>query len=251
MNISKTVGHSAHKLLVLYVFHLYNDRVKHFIDTCIFEDDHVDFIIISNDKSNVFPSPSFHNVVLLFRDNVGYDFGGWSDALLTDNRYEKYERFLFVNSSVSGPFIPSYCALKWTDIYINGLRGNVKLFGSTINTIEQPFDFSHVQSYIFAMNKTTLDFLIECEIFSMTQYAATFEDAIWHREVAMSRKIISNKWNIGSLLPLYKNVDFTFADKQPSEYDISFVGDIMYPTFRHSLWDEYQLVFIKGNRFGM
>jgi hypothetical protein len=155
------------------------------------------------------------------------------------------------NSSVSGPFIPSYCALKWTDIYINGLRGNVKLFRSTINTIESPFDLSHVQSYIFAMNKTTLDFLIECEIFSMTQYAATFEDAIWHREVAMSRKIISNKWNIGSLLPLYKNVDFTFADKRPSEYDTSFVGDIMYPTFRHSLWDEYQLVFIKGNRFGM
>ncbi len=97
--------------------------------------------------------------------------------------------------------------------------------------------------------RENLLYLIDCDIFSMTNYAATFEDAIWHREVAMSRKIIANKWNIGSLLPLYDNVDFTFADKQPSEYDISFLDDIMFPSFQHSLWDKYQLVFIKGNRF--
>ena len=27
------------KLLVLYVFHLYNDRVEHFLKNCIFDDD--------------------------------------------------------------------------------------------------------------------------------------------------------------------------------------------------------------------
>ena len=32
------------KLLVLYVFHIYNDRVKHFIENCIFNDDNVDFV---------------------------------------------------------------------------------------------------------------------------------------------------------------------------------------------------------------
>ena len=40
------------KLLVLFVFHIYNDRVKNFIDNCIFEDENIDFIIISNNKDN-------------------------------------------------------------------------------------------------------------------------------------------------------------------------------------------------------
>jgi len=234
------------KLLVLYVFHVYNYRVKHFINNCIFNDENVDFIVISNDKTNVFVVPDY--VKTLLRDNIGYDFGGWSDALLTNNLYENYDNFIFVNSSVIGPFIPSYYKEKWTNIYINGLQNNIKLFGSTINTCNKPLNDSHVQSYIFSMDKVTLKYLIDCEIFSTTNYANTFHDAIWQKEVLMSRKIIENKWNIGSLLPLYNNVDFTFTNIKPQDYDIEFLGDIMFPNFRNSLWNEHELAFIKGNR---
>jgi hypothetical protein len=234
------------KLLVLYVFHIYNYRVENFIKNCIFHDENVDFIIISNDKTNKFNVPD--NVKCLFRDNIGYDFGGWSDALLTNNLYENYDKFIFVNSSAIGPFIPSYYNGKWTDIYINGLQNNIKLFGSTINTRERPLEISHVQSYIFSMDKLTLKYLIDCEIFSLTNYARTFEDAIYNKEILMSRKIIDNKWNIGSLLHYYNNIDFTFKYKTPEECNIHFLDDIMVPNFRNSLWNEYELVFIKGNR---
>ena len=98
------------------------------------------------------------------------------------------------------------------------------------------------------MDKTTLEYLIKCEIFSMTNYAKTFADAINIKEILMSRKIIENKWNIGSLLSCYKNVDFTFTDKKPHDYKFRFLGDIMFPQFRNSLWNEHDLVFIKGNR---
>ena len=54
---------------------------------------------------------------VLFRDNIGYDFGGWSDALLLNDLYKNYDYFLFVNSSVIGPFIDNYLKIKWTDIY--------------------------------------------------------------------------------------------------------------------------------------
>jgi hypothetical protein len=234
------------KILVLYVFHIYNDRVKHFLKNCIFNDNNTDFIIISNNKDNKFEAPD--NAKLLFRDNIGHDFGGWSDALLTGNLYKEYDKFIFVNSTVSGPFLTSYFKGRWTDIYINGLQDNIKLFGSTINTINKPLTLSHVQSYIFSMDKTTLEYLIECEIFSMTNYAKTHNDAIKNKEILMSRKIIENKWNIGSLLSHYKNVDFTFTDKKPDDYKVQFLGDIMYSKFRNSLWNERDLVFIKGNR---
>jgi hypothetical protein len=233
------------RVLVLYVFHMYNDRVKHFIKNAIFKDDNVDFIIISNDKSITVSVPEY--VKVLYRDNIGYDFGGWSDVILTDNLYKNYDYFIFANSSIMGPYVPSYYKGKWTDIYIDGLKDNVKLFGSTINTCHDPYK-AHVQSYIFAIDKTTLQYLIDCNIFSMTNYAKTFNDAIWQKEVEMSRKIINNGWNIGSLFTYYKDIDFIFKTKKPNEYTIKYLDDIMYPQYRNVLWNEYELVFIKGNR---
>jgi len=235
------------KVLVLYVFHIYNNRVEHFIKNAIFNDENVDFIIISNDRNNSINVPP--NVKTLYRDNIGFDFGGWSDALLTNDLYKNYDKFIFVNSSVMGPFIPSYCRDKWTDIFINGLTDNIKLFGSTINTCMNPLHSSHVQSYIFSMDKNTLEYLIQQEIFSLTNYAKTFEEAIHYKEILMSRKIIENKWNIGSLMTYYKNVDFTFSEKKPKDYNIAFLEDVMYPPFRNNLWNDYEVVFIKGNRY--
>jgi hypothetical protein len=237
------------KLLVLYVFHIYNERVKQFIENAIFKDDNVDFIIISNDKNNKFIAPNY--VKILFRDNIGYDFGGWSEALLKNNLYENYDNFIFVNSSVSGPYILPYYKHKWTQIYIDGLRDNVKLFGSTINTCGNPLNSSHVQSYIFSMDKTTLKYLIDCEIFSMTNNATTFDNAIYHKEIQMSRYILKNNWNIGCLLSYYRDVDFTFKNKKPEEYNLRFLDDIMYPYYINKLWKLQEIVFIKGNRFSL
>jgi hypothetical protein len=235
-------------LLVLYVFHVFNDRVKNFLDKCIFYDKNTDFIIIVNDKNIKFDVPNYTNVKTFHRDNIGYDFGGWSDALLTDNLYEKYDHFVFMNSSCLGPFITSYYKGKWTDIYVEGLRDNIKLFGSSINTVGNPLYNAHVQSYIFSVDKHTLKFLIDCEIFSMTKYAHTFDEAIWEKEVLMSRKIIQNGWNIGSLLPYYQDVDFTFKTKMPHEYNITFLQDIMWPKYKDVLWNIFEVVFVKGNR---
>jgi len=234
-------------LLVLYVFHVYNDRAKHFIEKCIFYDEQVDFVIISNDKNAKFLVPTYAKV--LFRDNLGYDFGGWSEALLTNSLYQNYENFIFANSSIIGPFLNPDFKGKWTDIYLNGLKDNVKLFGSTINCCGNPFK-AHVQSYIFAMDKTTLEYLIKCEIFSLINYSRTFEDCIWNKEVLMSRKIIDNGWNIGSLLPYYNGVDFTFKTKSHMEYRkmFEFQDDFGFEQHRNRLWNEYQLVFVKGNR---
>lgn len=235
------------KTVVLYVFHEYNERVRSFFHNCIFEDKNIDFVVISNNKNIVLDVPGY--VKTLHRDNIGYDFGGWSDALITDNLYETYENFIFVNSSVIGPFVPSYYEGRWTDIYLNGLKNNVKLFGNTINTCGKPLTVSHVQSYIFAMDNTTLDFLIDCDIFS-TKYVTNFQDCIFQKEVLMSRKVIENSWNIGSLQTCYKDVDFTFRGKKPEDCNNKslFLDDIMYQEFRNSEWNEYELVFVKGNR---
>ena len=238
--------------LVLYVFNEYNNRVEHFFSNAIFNDKNVDFIIIINDLNlklqyNIFPS----NVKFFIRENIGYDFGGWSDALLTNNLYKNYKYFIFVNSSVVGPFLSNDYVGNWTDIYINGLQeNNIKLFGSTINTLNNPRDASHVQSCIFSMDIITLEYLIKCQIFSMTKYCDSYIDSVWLKEVQMSRKIIANNWNIGSLMTYYKNVDFTFSNKKVSDYNIEFIEDIYGYNKNNYLqyWKPEELVFIKGNR---
>ncbi len=139
------------KTLVLYVFHQLNERVELFINHALFYDDNVDFIIISNDINNVFEVPPY--VKKIFRNNICYDFGGWSEALLTNNLYQNYDNFIFANSSIIGPFLNNDYKGKWTDKYLNGLKNNIKLFGSSICAGPDALNTAHVQSYTFAMYK--------------------------------------------------------------------------------------------------
>ena len=234
------------KTAVLYVFHEINDRVKHFVYKCTFESPDVDFYIIANSLTIKFELPP--HIKTMNRPNIGYDFGGWSECLLKDDMYKNYDNFIFANSSIIGPFLKPGFNGKWTDVYINGLKDNVKLFGSTINT--DGFDskpmLSHVQTYIFSLNRETLEYLIGCGIFSITNYAERYIDAIIQKEILMSEKIIKNGWNIGCLMEYYKGVNFT---KTPN---IPLLGDMMFLEYRGKIWkDEYELVFIKGNRINI
>jgi lipopolysaccharide biosynthesis protein len=235
------------------VFHILNDRVINFIDNCIFFDQDIDFLVICNDKSKemqlneLLPS----HVKTLYRDNKGFDFGGWSDGLLLNNLYKKYQKFVFINSSVIGPFLPPNFKGRWTDCYLDNLKHNVKLFGSTINCIHDALIDAHVQSYVFALEIPALEYLIECGIFTNTVYQNNLIDVVMKQEIGMSRKIIEKGWNIGSLMNIYKDIDFRFIDKSPHEYNIQFYGDLMYNQYRNILWKDDEVIFIKGNRINI
>jgi hypothetical protein len=240
------------KILVSYVFHEYNERVEMFIQNAIFKDESVDFLIICNNEDLVLNNiPDY--VKMINRPNIGWDFGGWSYGLLTDDLYKKYDAFIFVNSTVIGPFLPLYYTGKWTDIFINGLSETVKLFGSTINSsyanVCDPIIYSHIQSYIFSMDRVALEYLINEEIFSITNYAKNFTEAVIYKEIKMSRKIISNNWNIGCLMTLYKDIDFRFKEKGPSHYKITFLKDIVtQEDYNKNILNCYEVAFTKGNR---
>jgi hypothetical protein len=240
---------SKNKLLVSYVFHIYNERVQHFFNYCIFNSPNVDFLIICNDKNIIFENklPPFQNVSVFKRDNIGVDFGGWSDGILTNDLYKNYTHFIFCNSSIIGPFLNPNFRKRWTDVFIDGLR-TCKLFGSTINTVQSPHMLSHVQSYIFSMNLETLEYLIEEDIFTMKSYSSSLNDAIFFKEIGMSRKILTKGWNIGCLLPMYKNADFTMRTQSENTKYMYHYNDVMYKQHMNVLWNPYDLVFIKGNR---
>ena len=234
--------------LVLYVFHEYNEIVKHFINKAIFKDDKVDFLLICNNENKIeIDKPDY--VKIIYRKNEGYDFGGWSYGLITNNLYKNYENFIFVNSSVIGPFLKPENNSKWTDIFINGLTNDIKIFGSSINTccdcsfVTDRFNpASHVQSYLFSMNIDTVDFLINKGIFSITNYISDKTHVILFKEVYMSHLILKEGWNIGCLLKCYKDYDFKDLNKK------IIYGNIITNQYYNNLWNEYETVFIKTNR---
>ena len=239
------------KTLVIYVFHQYNKRVQHFLDNAVFQANDVEFVVVANDPGAGIAVPDY--VTLLKRDNVGFDFGAWSHAIFDNERYSKYDNFIFVNSSVMGPYMPTGSTKRWTDLYIDGLTEDIKLVGSTINTIYSPRTKSHVQSYIFSMNQETLRFLMSHGIFSIVDHTQTMGETIVGREIMMSRLVIANGWNIGCLMNLYKGVDFRFTNRTPESYGIQFAGDMMRPEhFRSGFFSGYsEVVFVKGNRLNI
>lgn len=232
------------KTLVVYVFHKYNDRVQYFIDNAIFKSPKVTFMMVCNDEKLRFECPDY--VIKINRPNLGHDFGGWSHGLLTDNFYTHFNSFILVNSTVLGPFMKKKNK-PWTQVYLEGLK-NCVLFGSTINVEKKPEYQSHVQSYIFALTRMALEYLIIAGIFSLTKFTKTKTQAVWEKERYMSRLIIKRGWNIGCLMPMYRGIDFTFRYKKYDDYGFGIKGDLMKPRFYGEYWNEYDLVFIKGNR---
>ena len=239
------------KTLVLFVFHEYNSRVRHFIENAIYKGKNVKFMIIWNCNGGLPPDVTIPKYVeILFRKNIGYDFGGWSHGLFHNNNYKKYDNYLFVNSSVYGPFLKEDEPIhNWVYKYLNGLNDDVKLYGSTINSMGAS-NLAHVQSYIFCVNRETLLFLIQKEIFSLKNMAKTFLDAIYNKEVRMSNLIINNGWNIGCTHTLYKGVDFRNVK---AKQKLRFKDDIMYPEyiFKQPPTIFEEMVFVKGNRLGL
>jgi hypothetical protein len=224
------------------VFHQYNDRVKHFINHAVFKDPRVDFIFISNDPDTQIRLPKY--VRLIRRENIGYDFGGWSDALAQEKkRLDRYKYVIFANSSIVGPYISE--KKRWPYVLTDGLKDDVKLFGVTINTMDNPDHFSHVQSYLFVLDVETVKMLINEHILCTCHYAETFQGAISEKEIGMSRKILEHDGNISSLLKYYHGIDFRkpypSTDKEP-------LWDVMFKGYENTLWTRDELLFIKGNR---
>ena len=230
------------KTLILYTFHIYDNNVKYFIKNGVFKDDNIDFIFIINDPTLKVDVPDY--IKIINRENKGYDFGAWSEGLLTDNLYLNYDYYIFANSSVVGPILPTYYKAKWTDIFLDGLTDTIKLYGCTINThgidSENPKLDSHVQSYVFCTDKIGINILINKEIFSLTNQFNNYEDVIINKEIRMSREIINSNYNIGCVFNYYKDIDFRLPKIEKAlnnlTLDRHFFNEYLHP---------YEVIFIK------
>lgn len=149
------------RTVVLYVYTERPDSRKnavYFIQHGLHE--RADFIFIFNGESDLdslFPKNA-QNIRVIRRSNTCYDLGAVGEVLRSNDQeiVKRYNRFIFMNASVRGPFIPMWSSACWSDIFLNKLTEKVKLVGTTFNCWG-----AHIQSMVLATDLTGVKILLK------------------------------------------------------------------------------------------
>ncbi|CZR68683.1 uncharacterized protein PAC_18582 [Phialocephala subalpina] len=97
------------------------------------------------------------NIRFIKRPNDCYDLGGFAEILITDDLYKKYNRFILMNASIRGPFMPYWSKQCWSDLYLDQLSDETKLVGMTMN---RQAPKPHIQSMLWVLDRIGLETLL-------------------------------------------------------------------------------------------
>lgn len=250
----------SRSLVVFHYFELdavHRDNLAYFLRHGYRDD--LDYVVVIAGGCTL-ELPVARNVTYLHTMNFGTDVAGYVHAVRSLVDPDRYDYVFFLNSSVRGPFLPAYCDVPWTEPFIAMLTGDVHLVGPTINILspmsevsrlfEQRYGpsppYSHVQSMMFAIDREAFRFLRQKNFFDRP-IGPGKTDVIADYEILLSQLILRNGWNISSLLPEYRNIDY--RRQQRDINPASLHGD---PCFADAYFGRsispYEVIFVKTNR---
>ncbi|KAL4428545.1 hypothetical protein ABPG75_002634 [Micractinium tetrahymenae] len=211
--------------LCVYVFSNtdpeYLENLRFFVKFGMAPDDGVTYLVVVQEQEGQ-PRPDLPalppNARYLYHKNECYDWGtiGWVFSTGQANP-EDYKFFLFMNSSVRGPFVPPYARgyTRWQDLFFNKLDDHIKLVGPTISCEGSPWQGNakgewrtnpHVQSYVLATDKVGLDvWLRDGNVFTCW---SSMWDVIWHGELGSSLALLNAGFGLDCFMMRYQGVDW-------------------------------------------
>lgn len=87
-----------------------------------------DFVFIFNGETEAHKLvPALANVKVVHRNNTCYDMGALGEVLAKDRLWQNYKRFITLNASIRGPFLPIWSDDCWTDVFLNRITEKVKV----------------------------------------------------------------------------------------------------------------------------
>ena len=250
------------KTLITYSLYKETSETDFFLKNGIIDNLDTDYVFIVNDL-NFKPSNVFLDAQkklgsrcrLMLRDNIGYDFGGYScvvDTFTKEGKINSYEYFVFLNQTVTGPFFPNWykdVENNWAKLFTRKITKETKLVGISINCVYKDMEKNeyiyspHVQSMFFTTDRIGLKLLVENSMFNYPNIHTIKEWIIMDKEIKMSRIMLENNYNIECALSCSSNYDFR-KEKHPNAWQD--------PLFPNSYFKEnvhpYETIFIKNNR---
>eukprot|EP00891_Asterochloris_glomerata_P006722 jgi/Astpho2/6722/Aster-06741 len=212
--------------LVVYIFSNtdpeYANNLRFFLKHGVAEGDGCEYVVViqtgegSKALDPLPPAPA--NVRFEYHPNSCYDWGtfGW---LLDTGKIQPagYKYFIFMNSSVRGPFIPPYLQgkVRWQATLTSKLSDTVKLVGPTISCEGSPKDGivdgewrtnPHVQSYVVATDQ--VGFGIMYRNGNVFKCHTDMWDTIFHAELGSSWTVLQAGYNIDSFMMRYQGIDW-------------------------------------------
>lgn len=248
------------KIATIYHYYELNETYKenfiYFLNTSII--DQVEYFFYISGSCTV-ELPSLSNVQYANIENKNNDFGGVVEFSKNKDSLN-FDTYIFVNSSMRGPFLPPYYSPDWYEVFTSKLSNKIAMVGSSINLLpiesfhsdyfNKKFNYSppyiHVQTTAYALSSVGYRLLSKNGFFSVSQNLKK-NDVISHYEILLSQIILNNDYSIASILPTHeefsiskRGVDFKDTTKNgDSLYKAAFYGRTLNPT---------ESVFIKTNR---
>lgn len=235
---------------------VYKDNLIYFISVAI--QPHCEyFFYISGPCSVQFPT--LPNVNLFFIENKNYDFGGVAE-FYKSRKFIGFDAFIFINSSVRGPFLPNYMTQNWDEIFTSRLSKYVGIVGSSINLLpvessqsnyfKLKFKLSepyiHVQTTAYALSLDAYQLLSNKNFFSIND-SLDKEELINRYEILLSQILLHNNYAISSILPTYEN--FSLANRDVEINKTAIYGDSLYKNaFYGRSLSPFEALFVKTNR---
>ena len=253
----------SNKTLIIYALYEETVETDFFLDNGIIDDENVDYIFVVNDL-NFSPSEKFSKTTanlsdrcsVFYRENIGYDFGGYAyavDHITKNKKIDSYDFFVFLNQTVIGPIFPAWykCSKNnWAELFTNKITETVKISGASINCFyfdmeKQEWIYSpHVQTMLFATDRVGLDIGIKKRILSYDNVMADKMWVVMAKEIEFSKSVLEAGYNISCLLSRAKGINFkegfegAWKDPWFPEGDL-WVKENIHP---------YETVFFKNNR---
>ncbi|KAI1505282.1 hypothetical protein F5X99DRAFT_368890 [Biscogniauxia marginata] len=211
-----------------------------------------DFIFILNGETDIAELiPEAENIRIIRRPNTCFDLGAFGEVLRGDNLWKNYKRFITMNASLRGPFLPYWSNRCWSDAYLERLTEDVKLVGMAVNCAPQ----AHVQSMIWATDDVGMDILLDPPASASTPDAwgtvndtvafggcyTEFNKAI-HAEIGATAAIRNAGYAISAMMSAFQGMEYIEqCDKHPVDllFNGNYFGTNIHP---------YETMFIKANR---
>lgn len=229
-------GEPSTRTLVIVAFsctdsHISHENLRFLLNEGVAQRPDVEFVlaIMGSPKCWVgkIVVPTYTNVHVVSVPLMGFETCAYEAALKTlansdlttvDGVLATFDFIVFMNSTVRGPFLPSFYQKFWTYALTDMLDKETLLVGPYVSCEKSP----HVQSMVRAMSVGTYiqyRHNFECVTHKNTMNSAEIkqsvkDDFVDSFEVGLSEQILNDGYNIASPLLAYKGADFRLEESR-------------------------------------
>jgi hypothetical protein len=252
---------------VLVIYHYYEkdqsyiDNFLHFIQFAYRPE--LDFLIVIAGSCSI-ELPRASNIIYFEAENKNFDYGGYSQAMKALKFEKNYANFIFVNSSVRGPFLSPQHQKSWVEILLDLYADGVGIVGTAISLTpshhaisaiyHQKYGYAernknilaHVQSTCYVLSQEALRFLIDDGFYDVHE-SLSKDETVRDYEMRLSQILLDRDLNLKCMLPEYNKPDYRSltheinpsAREGDSGFQHSYFGRTVHP---------YEAMFIKTSR---